>query len=169
MNSTNIIGTLFVALIYIFLATVIPYFIISSENHIVITGISKLRLMGIVLIILGIVGHVSCSYNFIVDAQGTPIFMDPKKRLMVKGLYGYVRNPMYISFYLVVLGEALFFQSLQMFFYLAALMVWFHCIVIFYEEKVLRYHFGGEYEKYCRSVGRWIPRLMTAHDKNENL
>jgi protein-S-isoprenylcysteine O-methyltransferase Ste14 len=41
------------------------------------------------------------------------------------------------------------------------LVVWlaFHLFVLAYEEPTLRRTFGPEYEKFCASVPRWIPRL----------
>jgi protein-S-isoprenylcysteine O-methyltransferase Ste14 len=78
---------------------------------------------------------------------------------MVNGLYRYVRNPIYISWFLILLGEALWFRSLDLIYYLLVWMAFFHFKVILSEEPYLRATFGEAYEQYCRSVHRWIPRL----------
>ena len=66
---------------------------------------------------------------------------------------------MYISFYLIILGEALYFQSLDLLFYLSAWIVIFEIRVILFEERYLKKRFGETYEQYRKSVRRWIPRL----------
>ena len=83
----------------------------------------------------------------------------PHELLDIKGLYRYVRNPMYISGYLIIFGQALFFQSLDLLLYLSFWIVWFEIKVIFFEEPSLKKRFGETYEQYRKSVRRWIPRL----------
>jgi protein-S-isoprenylcysteine O-methyltransferase Ste14 len=164
MNNTkivNIIGTIACALLVIFLATFVPYKIISAENHPIIIQLGKIRFSGPFLILIGIIGYLLCFWNFIFDAKGTPLPGGTQDHLIVKGLYRYVRNPIYISWFLIIFGEALFFQSLDLFFYLLAWIFFFHLKVLIFEEPALRDKFGESYEKYCRSVHRWIPRLKT--------
>jgi len=38
-------------------------------------------------------------------------------------------------------------------------MLGIHLFVVFYEEPTLRGKFGKDYEKYCRNVRRWLPRV----------
>ena len=66
---------------------------------------------------------------------------------------------MYISWYLIIFGEALSFQSLDLLLYLSFWIVWFEIKVIFFEEPSLKRRFGETYEQYRKSVRRWIPRL----------
>jgi protein-S-isoprenylcysteine O-methyltransferase Ste14 len=78
---------------------------------------------------------------------------------VVRGLYRYVRNPMYLSVTTIVLGEAMLTRSSALAVYWV---VWFACanlFVIGYEEPTLRQMFGRSYEDYTRRVGRWIPTL----------
>ena len=72
---------------------------------------------------------------------------------------------MYISWYLIIFGEALFFQSLDLLLYLSVWIVLFEIKVIFFEEPSLKRRFGETYEQYRKSVRRWIPRL-TPYRKN---
>ena len=77
--------------------------------------------------------------------------------LVVRGLYRYVRNPMYLSVTVIVLGEVLLTGSRALLGYWA---VWFalvNAFVIGYEEPTLRRQFGPTFERYAREVGRWIP------------
>jgi protein-S-isoprenylcysteine O-methyltransferase Ste14 len=78
---------------------------------------------------------------------------------VVKGLYRYIRNPMYLSVTLIVLGELLLTGSSGLLVYWA---VWFAGVNLFvlgYEEPSLRQRFGAEYDRYRKEVGRWVPRL----------
>lgn len=78
---------------------------------------------------------------------------------MVRGLYRYVRNPMYLSVTLIVLGEVLLTRSRALLVYWV---IWFAAVNLFvigYEEPNLRRRFGESYERYTRRVGRWIPRI----------
>ena len=155
----NVLKTSFFAIfIVLFVIAYIPYKIITAENHTVIAAIGRFRFAGYIFIGSGILGYLICFWNFIVDAKGSPIPGDTQ-HLIVKGLYRYVRNPIYISACLILVGEALLFQSLAMLYYLFGWMMVFHLFVIFVEEPFLRNKFGDTYERYCNAVCRWVPRL----------
>jgi len=83
--------------------------------------------------------------------------MDPPKELVVRGLYRYVRNPMYVGILSILLGEALLFASQRLFEYAAVAFIFFFLLVVLYEEPVLRNKFGESYRQYCKKVPRWIP------------
>lgn len=98
-----------------------------------------------------------CLWHFAVSGRGTPAPIDPPTRLVVRGLYRYIRNPMYIGVLAVVAGWTVYFGSIRLLEYGAALAVLFHLFVVLVEEPLLRRRFGAAYEEYCRSVPRWIP------------
>ena len=91
------------------------------------------------------------------SGRGTPNPIDAPKRLVVKGLYRYVRNPMYIGVLLVILGWAALYDSYAVLQYAISMWVLFHILVIFMEEPILRRQFGESYKNYCKEVRRWIP------------
>ncbi len=114
-------------------------------------------LIGLVCIALGIVLLAACIFEFARTGRGTLSPVDPPPNLVVRGLYRYVRNPMYLSVTAIILGEALVVRSLALAIYWA---VWFaaaNLFVIGYEEPTLRHRFGESYDEYARQVGRWIP------------
>jgi protein-S-isoprenylcysteine O-methyltransferase Ste14 len=78
--------------------------------------------------------------------------------VVAAGPYRWVRNPIYISALLVVLGQAWLFMSLPLLAYAGAMAVCCHLFVIGYEEPVLRRRFGSAYLEYQRAVPRWLPR-----------
>ena len=90
--------------------------------------------------------------------MGTPAPVFPTQRLVVRGFYCYVRNPMYLAIVSIVFGQALFLGNIRVLAY--GLFAWLitHLFVLFYEEPTLRRSFGTEYESYCQHVPRWIPR-----------
>ena len=77
---------------------------------------------------------------------------------MVRGLYRWVRNPMYLSVTAIVLGEVLLTGSRALLVYWATWLLCANLFVIAYEEPALRQRFGASYERYTREVGRWLPR-----------
>jgi protein-S-isoprenylcysteine O-methyltransferase Ste14 len=99
-----------------------------------------------------------CARDFAVQGKGTPNPSDPPRRLVVVGLYRYVRNPMYVGLIMAVLGHAIVARSSAVVFYAAILAIAFHLRVLMYEEPQLRALFGREYADYCARVNRWLPR-----------
>ncbi|HLY41376.1 MAG TPA: isoprenylcysteine carboxylmethyltransferase family protein [Terracidiphilus sp.] len=87
---------------------------------------------------------------------------DPPRRLVIRGPYRFVRNPMYMGAGLVLAGAALFYGSLGLLAYGAIFLAAAHCVVVFYEEPVLTRSFGPDYAAYCVKVRRWIPHLHAA-------
>jgi protein-S-isoprenylcysteine O-methyltransferase Ste14 len=100
-----------------------------------------------------------CLWDFATFGRGTPAPIDAPRRLVVRGLYRYVRNPMYVGVLLVIAGWALLFRSPRVVVYGAAVALFFHLFVVAVEEPTLRGKFGRSYERYCREVGRWVPRV----------
>jgi protein-S-isoprenylcysteine O-methyltransferase Ste14 len=119
--------------------------------------VSPRQLFGLFCIGLGVVLLAACIFEFARSGRGTLSPVDPPRHLVVRGLYRYVRNPMYLSVTLIVLGEVLITRSSALAFYWV---VWFAAVNLFvmgYEEPTLRRQFGASYDDYCRKVGRWIP------------
>ena len=109
-------------------------------------------------LVLGAYITLRCGRDFARIGEGTPAPFDPRKKLVVQGLYVYVRNPMYAGMALILLSEAAFFASRRALLYTgAAVLVW-HLITVFYEEPALRRKFGADFAEYCGRVPRWIPR-----------
>ncbi len=75
----------------------------------------------------------------------------------MRGLYRYVRNPMYLGAFTLLLGEAALFESSAVLLYAVAWFIIINLIVLFGEEPVLRRRFGDSYERYTVAVRRWVP------------
>jgi protein-S-isoprenylcysteine O-methyltransferase Ste14 len=123
------------------------------------SGVGLFWLLGFGLLILGSLIYLICVMEFAVRGRGTPAPIDAPKRLVVTGLYQYVRNPMYVGVLSVVLGWTFLSKSPELLGYAALLALCFHAFIRLYEEPALRKLFGEEYERYTATVGRWLPRL----------
>jgi protein-S-isoprenylcysteine O-methyltransferase Ste14 len=100
-----------------------------------------------------------CVGTFAFVGRGTPAPFDPPRRLVVRGPYRRVRNPMYIGAAVALGAAALFYESLALLAFTAGFLLVTHLFVIVYEEPALRRTFGAEYDAYCREVRRWRPKL----------
>jgi protein-S-isoprenylcysteine O-methyltransferase Ste14 len=98
-----------------------------------------------------------CLWDFGRTGRGTPAPIDPPKTLVVRGLYRYVRNPMYVGVLLVIAGWALLSRGGSVMVYGASVALAFHLFVVLVEEPILRGTFGASYADYCRTVHRWRP------------
>jgi protein-S-isoprenylcysteine O-methyltransferase Ste14 len=103
-----------------------------------------------------------CVWDFATFGRGTPAPIDAPKKLVVRGLYRYTRNPMYVGVLTVISGWAVLFQAGPLIVYAALVGTGFHLFVILYEERHLHQAFGPEYDAYRAQVGRWLPRRRPA-------
>lgn len=119
--------------------------------------LDPLHLLGLACTTLGALLLGVCIWEFARSGRGTLSPVDPPTELVVRGLYRFVRNPMYLSVTTIVFGEVMLAQSQGLLAYWA---VWFAAVNLFvfgYEEPTLRRQFGASYDDYTRRVRRWIP------------
>lgn len=155
-----IIGTIIFFFIAPFtLAGVVPYAATGWQVKSPEFAWPAAQAAGTALAGLGALMLIDSFARFALKGLGTPAPVFPTKRLVVDGLFRYVRNPIYVGVVLGVLGQALMFASPTLLVYGLFLWLGFHAFVIAYEEPTLRESFGAEYEDFCRNVPRWIPRL----------
>jgi protein-S-isoprenylcysteine O-methyltransferase Ste14 len=116
------------------------------------------RIAGAVLIVAGAVVLLQAFARFVWEGIGTPAPVAPTERLVVGGLYRYVRNPMYLAVAAIIVGQALLLGRPVLLVYAAAFGVAVAAFVHWYEEPTLSRQFGAEYEQYRRAVPGWWPR-----------
>jgi len=115
-------------------------------------------LLGSVLVGLGVILVYKTISLFATVGKGTLAPWDPPRRLVIRGPYRHVRNPMISGVLSILLGEAILLGSVP-------LLVWFvidlalNALTIpLVEEPILDGRFGSDYVTYKRNVPRWIPR-----------
>jgi protein-S-isoprenylcysteine O-methyltransferase Ste14 len=111
---------------------------------------------GLIFVTFGFGGLLWCVVNFFVQGRGTLAPWSPPERLVVEGLYHCTRNPMYISVGLILLGWAVSFNSLVVYFYLVFVVAAFHIYITQCEEPWLAQKFGSEWERYADRTPRWL-------------
>jgi len=138
---------------------IVPWLISRWHLQAPLFGVPVTRALGVLLIVLGIPVLLESFIRFALDGLGTPAPILPTRNLVIRGSYRYVRNPMYLAAEAIVLGQGIFFGNWSVIVY--GLIVWLvaYVFVLLYEEPTLRKSFGVEYDAYCASVPRWMPRL----------
>jgi len=119
---------------------------------------SASQAVGLLCVGVGSVLLAACIVEFARSGRGTLSPVDPPRHLVVRGLYRYVRNPMYLSVTTIIFGEVLLTRSRPLGVYWVMWFVGVNLFVMGYEEPTLRRQFGSSYEEYTRRVGRWLPR-----------
>jgi protein-S-isoprenylcysteine O-methyltransferase Ste14 len=138
-------------------AGLVPWLITDWERPDV--GLGFLDVLGVVLVGLGLVAVIACFVRFVTEGSGTPAPVSPTERLVVGGLYRFVRNPMYVAVASVIAGEALLLRSPGVALWLVVFLAASVAFVRGYEEPSLSRRFGASYERYREAVPGWWPRL----------
>jgi protein-S-isoprenylcysteine O-methyltransferase Ste14 len=117
-----------------------------------------LAALGVALLAIGVSLFVWTVALFAGFGRGTLAPWDPPTKLVVRGPYRLVRNPMISAVLFVLLGEAALFGS-------PALLGWAGVVFAvnatyfpLVEEPMLRDRFGADYDAYAARTPRWLPR-----------
>src|SRR5262245_26122161 len=94
--------------------------------------------------------------DFFSAGRGTLSPVDPPKELVVRGLYRYSRNPMYVGALIANIGLALLFESWLVLGYAGLVVLFQHLFVLLYEEPTLKRLFGPRYLDYQARTPRWL-------------
>jgi len=98
--------------------------------------------------------------RFAIEGLGTPFPGAPTEKLVVGGLYRYVRNPMYLAVTATILGQWLLLDRPVLLAYAITFAAITYAFVRGYEEPTLQARYGTEYERYRASVPGWWPRRI---------
>ncbi|HUQ98954.1 MAG TPA: isoprenylcysteine carboxylmethyltransferase family protein [Gemmatimonadaceae bacterium] len=114
---------------------------------------------GVICLLIGLLLFFSSLRRFAGEGEGTLAPWDPPRKLVVRGPYRYVRNPMISGVLFVLFGEALILWSRPHLSWALSFLVINAIYIPLLEEPQLRSRFGESYAEYCRNVHRLIPRL----------
>ena len=114
---------------------------------------------GLLLMCLGLYFMFLTISAFIRIGKGTLAPWSPTKKLVITGMYAYVRNPMILGVIMILTGESIAISSLHIFHWDLLFFVLNNVYFGFFEEPGLAHRFGDEYRDYKKHVHRWVPRL----------
>ena len=100
------------SLVFLFIAPgtgagLVPWWITGWEVRPPLLGLEASRAAGWILLACGLTVLLESFARFALDGLGTPAPVLPTRRLVVTGLYRYVRNPMYLAVVAIVVAQAL--------------------------------------------------------------
>jgi len=124
-----------------------------SPHNILVT------ITGCLIISSGLLILILTISRFATIGRGTLAPWSPTKKLVISGLYRYVRNPMIIGVLLVLIGESVTVLSIYIFSWAVLFFFINTTYFIVFEEPGLKKRFGDEYLEYKQHVRRWIPRI----------
>src|SRR5918993_430742 len=128
---------------------------------------APMRVLGMILLVAGLTVLVQAFVRFVVEGLGTPAPIAAPERLVVGGLYRYVRNPMYVAILAAIVGQALLLGQLGLLLYAAALWLISAAFVRWYEEPTRTRRFGANYEAYRRARGALCRRFGNGLENGE--
>jgi protein-S-isoprenylcysteine O-methyltransferase Ste14 len=116
-------------------------------------------IVGFLLMGLGLALIYQTVKLFATIGQGTLAPWDATRRLVVQGVYRYVRNPMISGVIAILSGEAILFGSVPLLLWCAFFFLINAIYIPLSEEPGLERRFGEDYRMYKAHVPRWVPRL----------
>ncbi|RAU19835.1 hypothetical protein DN062_01815 [Nitrincola tibetensis] len=109
------------------------------------------------LVLIGALVALAGVYSF--RQQKTtvnPFTPEKSSSLIVTGIYRFSRNPMYLRFFIALLGLCVYLANWASAFLLPAFVAYMNCFQIKPEERALEKLFGQQFLDYCKSVRRWL-------------
>jgi protein-S-isoprenylcysteine O-methyltransferase Ste14 len=113
------------------------------------------RWVGITILIIALVLVSSAIIPFFVFRTSIEPWK-PTSTIIKTGIYRFSRNPIYLSFLIIVIGLGIVFNSVWILIAMPFVLVLLQILVIAREESYLKEKFGLEYEEYCNSTRRWF-------------
>jgi protein-S-isoprenylcysteine O-methyltransferase Ste14 len=166
MRLLAVVRSIVVSILFVSIWTwFVPRWVVGND------AFENARPAGWIVIAVGVSIAFACALEFAWRGIGTPAPFDPPRRLVISGLYRWVRNPMYVGLGVLLLGEAITFPRLTitMLIMIASLWLATTIFIITFEEPTLRSKFGDDYAEYCRNVRRWIPRLRPFDEASDSV
>lgn len=80
-------------------------------------------------------------------------------RLVQGGIFAHSRNPLYLGNILILIGLGIIYNSIWVYILGFSFFIFGYLAIVIAEETFLKAKFGAEYEAYCKSVPRFIPRF----------
>jgi protein-S-isoprenylcysteine O-methyltransferase Ste14 len=113
--------------------------------------------VGWIGVALCLAGLTLLAWSLVSFGQSFRVGIDTERpdKLITTGIFAFSRNPIYVGFALILLGQFLIFSSWLLLAYLVAGYWLFHRQVL-REEEFLSRHYGCDFEEYCKRVRRYL-------------
>jgi protein-S-isoprenylcysteine O-methyltransferase Ste14 len=151
----NILKQLFSLILPVTVLIIVPALI--EQKWVAAAGAQLIA--GLLIVLLGLFVMAQTIFTFIRIGKGTLAPWSPTHKLVVGGMYAYVRNPMILGVITVLIGESIVISSRPILLWAALVFIINTAYFMFSEEPGLEKRFGDEYRKYKKNVPRWIPRM----------
>jgi protein-S-isoprenylcysteine O-methyltransferase Ste14 len=149
------------AVFWTFFLVLIPAALIWLEGEIGITGFDfpAVKIPSVIIFAVAGACGIHSGTMFALYGSGTPLPLQEPHRLVFRGLYRYVRNPMAMAGILQGVMVGLFVGSWVVIAYaLLGIPAW-NYLARPAEEEDLAERFGEEFESYRQQVKCWVPRF----------
>ena len=150
-----------IVVVWTLILFVFPFFIAQVETRLGIPQFSfpLQKILSVILFCTISLFGISGAYTMAKIGRGTPLPMDTANKLVISGIYSFIRNPMAISGIGQGLAVGLYLGSpLVLLYALLGAVIW-QMIFRPLEEDDLLKNFGADYEEYQKNVRCWIPRF----------
>jgi protein-S-isoprenylcysteine O-methyltransferase Ste14 len=144
-----------IGLLPVVATVVVPGAIVALSDDV---DVGWLAIPGGALIVAGLVLWAWTVGLFATVGEGTLAPWDPTRKLVVRGPYRHVRNPMITGVIAILLGEAALLGSLSLLAWALGFFVVNAIYIPLAEEPGLVRRFGDDYLRYRENVPRWLPR-----------
>jgi protein-S-isoprenylcysteine O-methyltransferase Ste14 len=148
------IAYLVVVAVSLFVALPIALWLLTRQ--LITFQLGLLRFLGFAPLTTGTIFAAWSAIYFPLRAKGTPAHSDPPRKLATNGLFRHTRNPMYLGATLTLIGQAILLESPTVLSLAAAVWLFFHLLLVYYEEPQLQKRFGNAYQEYAATVPRWL-------------
>jgi protein-S-isoprenylcysteine O-methyltransferase Ste14 len=110
--------------------------------------------IGVLFCLAGVVG---LAWSLVSFGRSFRVGIDTEQpdKLITTGIFRLSRNPIYVAFAFVLLGQFLIFPNAILLAYALAA-AWLVHRQVLLEEQYLRTHYGQQYADYCRRVRRYL-------------
>ncbi|MCC5452382.1 isoprenylcysteine carboxylmethyltransferase family protein [Rheinheimera sp. UJ51] len=105
---------------------------------------------GIVVALMGVLAFLRA------DTTVDPRVPQQSSSLVIRGIYRYSRNPIYLGFLLLLMAWGCYLQSALALLLLPVFVLYMNRFQIIPEERHLQQKFGADYQAYLTQVRRWM-------------
>ena len=136
------------------------YIVFANSFHFPIVSTQEFfhsEAIGWVGVLFCLAGLLLLSWSLVSFGQSFRVGIDTDHpdKLITTGIFAFSRNPIYVAFALILIGQFLIFSNWILLVYIGAAIWLFHRQVL-REEEYLKKHYGQEYSEYCNRVRRYF-------------